>query len=74
MYHKFMIFIYLQFQQAKARDFCSRLELNSTVLDVINTATLSHLLVNKKDKVIFCAAPKVGCTNMKLLFYVAQGR
>ena len=31
------------------------------------------MLMDDKSKTIFCFAPKVGCTNLKVLFYVNQG-
>ncbi len=32
-----------------------------------------HLLVNDKAGTLFCYIPKVGCTNLKLLFFVTMG-
>lgn len=32
-----------------------------------------HILVNSISNTAFCFAPKVGCTNLKILFFIAQG-
>ena len=32
-----------------------------------------HMLTDPKHKALFCFLPKVGCTNLKLLFFVTQG-
>ena len=32
-----------------------------------------HMLIDDTHRVLFCFAPKVGCTNLKLLFFVNQG-
>ena len=31
------------------------------------------MLMDKRSKTLFCFAPKVGCTNLKLLFFINQG-
>ena len=32
-----------------------------------------HMLIDERSKTLFCFAPKVGCTNLKLLFFISQG-
>ena len=32
-----------------------------------------HMLFDERNQVLFCFVPKVGCTNLKLLFFVSQG-
>ena len=32
-----------------------------------------HILINDKAETLFCFVPKVGCTNLKVLFFVVQG-
>ena len=32
-----------------------------------------HILINDKAQTLFCFIPKVGCTNLKVLFFVVQG-
>ena len=32
-----------------------------------------HMLMDDKSRTLFCFAPKVGCTNLKLLFFINQG-
>ena len=32
-----------------------------------------HMLLDDTHEVLFCFVPKVGCTNLKLLFFVSQG-
>ena len=38
-----------------------------------DVAFYKHLLVNDKAQTTFCFIPKVGCTNLKVLFFVVQG-
>ena len=62
-----------QFQQTKAKDFCIKLGLYSRELDDKDEQTRNHLLVNKKKSTLYCFTPKVGCTNLKRLFFMTQG-
>jgi hypothetical protein len=32
-----------------------------------------HILLNSRSKAAFCFVPKIGCTNLKILFFIAQG-
>ena len=32
-----------------------------------------HMLLNDQTRTAFCFAPKVGCTNLKILFFLSQG-
>jgi len=61
-------FITLQFQQTQVDRFCERNNLGTEM----STKLERHVLVNNKSNTAFCFVPKVGCTNLKILFFVAH--
>ncbi len=52
--------------------FCHRhgYDSDSKDMDILSR----HMLLHVKAKTAFCFAPKVGCTNLKILFYLSQGK
>lgn len=32
-----------------------------------------HLLINDKARTLFCFAPKTGCTNLRMIFFLVLG-
>lgn len=67
--NQYQIIVTLQFQQAQVDDFCQRNDLNFKKLSKLGR----HILIDKRSKTAFCFAPKVGCTNLKILFFITQG-
>ncbi len=66
-------------QEKIVDQFCKRHNLSNQAhllpkADSVDTECLyRHLLINDKTGTLFCFVPKAGCTNLKLLFFVAQG-
>ena len=69
----------LQMQEKIVDQFCKRHNLSNQALvlpeaERVDTECLyRHLLLNDKTRTLFCFVPKAGCTNLKLLFFIAQG-
>jgi hypothetical protein len=68
----------MQFQQQQVARFCHYYNMShdAGVLPTSNvsaTPLYRHLLLNDKAQTIFCFAPKAGCTNLRLLFFLVLG-
>jgi hypothetical protein len=60
------------FQKAAVVDYCSRYD--PTPSHTSHPLAYSrHNLLDHTHRVLFCFLPKVGCTNLKLLFFASQG-
>ena len=59
----------LKFQKEEMERFC---EENPTLSDI--QVQYRRMLYNDQHKIIYCYLPKVGCTNIKLMFLVLAGK
>ncbi len=69
----------VQMQQKLVDEFCKHHNLSHHAFQLPRakenaaSSLYRHLLLNDKTGTLFCFVPKVGCTNLKLLFFVAIG-
>ena len=67
---------FFQFQRSAVDHYCSLYydnQLHSPLPQPSSFAYNRHTLFDNTHRVVFCFLPKVGCTNLKLLFFVSQG-
>lgn len=69
----------LKFQQRQVDKFCRKYNLSHTAgqlpSDNSTSSTLNrHVLVNDKAQTLFCFAPKTGCTNLRIIFFLVMGK
>lgn len=66
-------------QEKLVEEFCSSHNLSHQALQLSEATNddtnclYRHLLLNDKTSTLFCFVPKAGCTNLRVLFFVAQG-
>jgi hypothetical protein len=67
-----------KFQRSAVEKYCSQYDSYLHHPSIYNHSVMPqnydrHMLTDPKHNVLFCFLPKVGCTNLKLLFFVTQG-
>ena len=62
----------LQLQREAVENYCAKYDPHPSN-HLYESAYGQHMLVDDTHSVVFCFLPKVGCTNLKLLFFVSQG-
>ncbi len=72
------VFLIFKFQQAQVDKFCRKYNLSGLggqlpTTNATKSTLYRHLLVNDKSKTLFCFAPKTGCTNLRVLFFITLG-